>query len=416
MSRSTLVAIVAVVLLASAAEAGVTRLEILRREVVLNGQAFGAAGAYEKLVGRVHFALDPRTPQNQGIVDLALAPRNAQGLVEFSADFYLLKPVDPGRGNGRLFYEAGNRGSKRILPVFQSASDSPRSDQRRRVRQRRADAPGLHAAVDGMAVGRAGRTDADGHPDCHRRRRADHRAGPRQLHPRRQCHRGGHRRPQSPGLPGRRPRRLHRRARPLRAHAAGRRAAGGAAIALALRQRRHHHPRRRLRRRAHLRRRLSRPRSPRGRGRAGRHARPHQLLQARQRRRRQSDARAFASPSAGACRRPAASCATSSTRGSTRTSRAASSSTASSIRWAAPAAARFNHRFGQQSRDQLQHFNIQYPVDMFPFTDEDQTDPITGAPTACSRARGGRTRCRGWCTCSPTPSTSTAPARSSTPT
>ncbi|MEZ5417568.1 MAG: alpha/beta hydrolase domain-containing protein [Vicinamibacterales bacterium] len=38
----------------------------------------------------------------------------------------------------------------------------------------------------------------------------------------------------------------------------------------------------------------------------------------------------------------------------------------------------FNHRFGQQSRDQLQHFNIQYPVDMFPFTDEDQTDPVTG--------------------------------------
>jgi hypothetical protein len=38
----------------------------------------------------------------------------------------------------------------------------------------------------------------------------------------------------------------------------------------------------------------------------------------------------------------------------------------------------FNHRFGQQSRDQLQHFNIQYPVDMFPFTDEAQTDPVTG--------------------------------------
>ena len=38
----------------------------------------------------------------------------------------------------------------------------------------------------------------------------------------------------------------------------------------------------------------------------------------------------------------------------------------------------FNHRFGQQSRDQLQHFNIQYPVDMFPFTDERETDPVTG--------------------------------------
>ena len=58
-------------------------------------RSFGAAGPYEKLVGKVDFALDPALPQNRGIVDLALAPRNARGLVEFSADFYLLKPVDP---------------------------------------------------------------------------------------------------------------------------------------------------------------------------------------------------------------------------------------------------------------------------------------------------------------------------------
>jgi hypothetical protein len=109
---------------AATAEAGVTRLQIDRREVVLNGQPFGAAGPYEKLSGKVHFALDPALPQNRGIVDLTLAPKNAQGLVEFWADFYLLKPVDPRRGNGRLFYEAGNRGTKRILPVFQDASNS----------------------------------------------------------------------------------------------------------------------------------------------------------------------------------------------------------------------------------------------------------------------------------------------------
>ena len=106
------------------ARAEVTRLEILRREPVLDGQALGPAGPYEKLVGTVHFALDPTMPQNRGIIDLPLAPRNARGLVEFSADFYLLKPVDPARGNGRLFYEAGNRGTKRILPVFQNAVGS----------------------------------------------------------------------------------------------------------------------------------------------------------------------------------------------------------------------------------------------------------------------------------------------------
>jgi hypothetical protein len=113
------------------AEAGVTRLQIDRREVVLNGYAFGAAGPYEKLAGTVHFELDPATPQNAIIVDLNLAPKNARGMVEFSADFYLLKPVDPRRGNGRLFYEAGNRGTKRILPVFQNAANSadPRTSE-----------------------------------------------------------------------------------------------------------------------------------------------------------------------------------------------------------------------------------------------------------------------------------------------
>lgn len=37
----------------------------------------------------------------------------------------------------------------------------------------------------------------------------------------------------------------------------------------------------------------------------------------------------------------------------------------------------FNHRFAQASRDALEHFNILFPVDMFPFTDGPQTDPET---------------------------------------
>ena len=152
-------------LLPSLAAAEVVRLRIERREVVLSGKAFGAAGAYEKLVGKVDFALDPTLPQNRGIVDLALAPRNARGVVEFSADFYLLKPVDPARGNGRLFYEAGNRGTKRILQHVPECRERRRSRDRGGVRRRRADAAGLHAALDGMAVGRAAGPHADGDPD-----------------------------------------------------------------------------------------------------------------------------------------------------------------------------------------------------------------------------------------------------------
>jgi hypothetical protein len=112
------------VLVVNLAEARVVKLRVERREPVLGGKSFGLAGPYEKLVGRVEFALDPTAPANAGIVDLGLAPRNARGEVEFEADFYLLKPVDPSRGNGRLLYEVGNRGGKAILRTFQKAHPS----------------------------------------------------------------------------------------------------------------------------------------------------------------------------------------------------------------------------------------------------------------------------------------------------
>jgi hypothetical protein len=100
------------------------QLHIDRREPVLEGRAFGDAGAYEKIVGTVEFSLDPALPANQGVVDLALAPRNADGMVTVTADFYLLKPVDPAKGNGRLFHEVGNRGGKGMLVTFQKTPGS----------------------------------------------------------------------------------------------------------------------------------------------------------------------------------------------------------------------------------------------------------------------------------------------------
>jgi hypothetical protein len=123
--RHALVATALLTLVASTSEARVVRLRIERREVVLNGRAFGAAGPYEKLIGKVDFGVDPNLPRNEAIVDLKLALRDARGEVEASADFYMLKPVDPARGNGRLFYEVGNRGGKSILATFQKAIGSP---------------------------------------------------------------------------------------------------------------------------------------------------------------------------------------------------------------------------------------------------------------------------------------------------
>src|SRR3954463_5568019 len=123
--RKALAVTAMLLLVASIGEARVVRLRVERREAVLDGRAFGAAGPYEKLVGKVDFALDPSSPRNADIVDLKLAPRNARGEVEASADFYMLKPVDPRRGNGRLFYEVGNRGGKSLLQTFQKAAGSP---------------------------------------------------------------------------------------------------------------------------------------------------------------------------------------------------------------------------------------------------------------------------------------------------
>ncbi len=115
------------VLMLQHATAGLTRLEVERTEAILDGKAFGLAGAYQKLVGKAHFALDPNLAANAAIVDLKLAPRNAQGLVECSANFYLITPVDRARGNGKLFYEVGNRGGKAALRVLQKAvpADDP---------------------------------------------------------------------------------------------------------------------------------------------------------------------------------------------------------------------------------------------------------------------------------------------------
>ncbi len=79
---------------------------------------YGATGAYELLCGRAHYAVSPDEP---GIVDLALAPRGADGLVHFSGDVQVLKPVDPARGNKRVFFDWGNRGNKRCLQYFNDA-------------------------------------------------------------------------------------------------------------------------------------------------------------------------------------------------------------------------------------------------------------------------------------------------------
>jgi hypothetical protein len=107
---------------ASALMARVVRVEVTSRADVLDGKAFGTAGAYEKIVGRVYFAVNPNDPHNLMIVDLDKARRNAQGEVEFSADLYLFRPKDTAKGNGALLLEIPNRGGKGLLRLIDGAT------------------------------------------------------------------------------------------------------------------------------------------------------------------------------------------------------------------------------------------------------------------------------------------------------
>jgi len=101
---------VAVVFSVGEARAEVTRVDITTRADV------GLSG-YEKIVGTIHFAIDPRNPHNRIVVDLEKAPVNANGLVEFSSDLYVLRPkATP--GNGVALVDILNRGNKIALNGF----------------------------------------------------------------------------------------------------------------------------------------------------------------------------------------------------------------------------------------------------------------------------------------------------------
>ncbi len=100
----------------------VTGFDITLRRPLAGGQAFGEAGPYEELKGRLHFAIDPEHPANRAITDVGLAPRNAQGRVEFAADVSILLPVDPRRCSGRILLDVVNRGNSVAVPNFNHAT------------------------------------------------------------------------------------------------------------------------------------------------------------------------------------------------------------------------------------------------------------------------------------------------------
>src|SRR5260221_5888833 len=80
--------------------------------IAFGGASFGNVGSYEKIQGRAFGELDPANPLNAIITDITLAPRNACGMVEYAVDFYILRPVNPSRGNKVMVFDVTNRGNK----------------------------------------------------------------------------------------------------------------------------------------------------------------------------------------------------------------------------------------------------------------------------------------------------------------
>ena len=87
-------------------------IEFASKTPFAGGVSFGNTGPYERLLGMASFAIDPDEKDLPLVVDLDLALRNPEGLVEFKTVLDIIKPVDMGRGNRKLLFDFSNRGGR----------------------------------------------------------------------------------------------------------------------------------------------------------------------------------------------------------------------------------------------------------------------------------------------------------------
>ena len=142
------------------ADAKIIKIVIAKKAPAFEGATFGAVGAYEQLDGTAYGEIDPRDPLNAVITDIALAPRNARGMVEYSMGISILKPVDMSKGNRTLLYEVVNRGRKN-LPALNIGGDGAKAGRRL------PGARGLYAGLErlgGRHHGRASRSRCRSRP------------------------------------------------------------------------------------------------------------------------------------------------------------------------------------------------------------------------------------------------------------
>ena len=77
----------------------------------------GGQPLYQQVTGRAFGELDPADSHNQLITDIAVAPRNANGMVEYVASFRLRKPVDMTTASGVMWHDVPNRGGDVGFPA-----------------------------------------------------------------------------------------------------------------------------------------------------------------------------------------------------------------------------------------------------------------------------------------------------------
>jgi hypothetical protein len=113
-------------LIPSVTHARVTEIIITKTESpTFGGKEFGQAGQYERLEGTMKCEVDPKHPLNALIVNIAKAPKNAKGFVEYDVDFVILKPIDMTKGNHKILYDTPNRGGMITLGTFNNAPRLP---------------------------------------------------------------------------------------------------------------------------------------------------------------------------------------------------------------------------------------------------------------------------------------------------
>lgn len=111
--RSALFGALALVVGVAPLAADVVRVVIEQRTPVWDG--------YELLRARLHFSFDPDDPADAAVVDLALAPRNAEGLVEAQAMVWVLQPIEPQRRRGLAWVDLDALGVGPAAPLFEAA-------------------------------------------------------------------------------------------------------------------------------------------------------------------------------------------------------------------------------------------------------------------------------------------------------